>query len=414
MPSRARSAKLAAEDDGFPTVLLGAFERHNFGDLLFPHVAAALLPGRSLIHAGLAERDLRAWGGHRVEALSQVAAQARGHPVNLIHVGGELLTCAAWQAAVMLLPPDEAYATIARLDAAPAAEKQAWAGRYLDLPDLAPYVVARARFPGIAALCHNAVGGADLEAQDAALRAEVLNKLKGADVVSVRDCQTLATLQTAGVPAQLVPDPGVMVAELFGARILERARAGEVAEVLHAFPQGYIAVQFSADFGDDATLAQIAAQLSEIAASTGYGVVFFRAGAAPWHDELEVYQRAARHMPATSSRLFHGLDLWDICAVIAKSQAYCGSSLHGRIVATAFALPRLTLLHLARQARPGKLAAYATTWEPADQLTLAGIGGVAQGLGCALRGDKARRQVVAAQLVARYREGFDTLRAALK
>jgi hypothetical protein len=27
-----------------PTILLGAFDRHNFGDLLFPHLAAALLP----------------------------------------------------------------------------------------------------------------------------------------------------------------------------------------------------------------------------------------------------------------------------------------------------------------------------------------------------------------------------------
>jgi len=26
-------------------VLFGAFDRHNFGDLLFPHLMAALLPG---------------------------------------------------------------------------------------------------------------------------------------------------------------------------------------------------------------------------------------------------------------------------------------------------------------------------------------------------------------------------------
>lgn len=49
-----------------PAILFGAFDRHNLGDLLFPHVAAALLPGRELLFAGLADRDLRALGGHRV------------------------------------------------------------------------------------------------------------------------------------------------------------------------------------------------------------------------------------------------------------------------------------------------------------------------------------------------------------
>ena len=49
-----------------PLVLFGAFDRHNFGDLLFPHLMTALLPGRDFQFAGLAARDLRAFGGHRV------------------------------------------------------------------------------------------------------------------------------------------------------------------------------------------------------------------------------------------------------------------------------------------------------------------------------------------------------------
>ena len=28
-----------------PIILFGAFDRHNFGDLLLPHIAAALMPG---------------------------------------------------------------------------------------------------------------------------------------------------------------------------------------------------------------------------------------------------------------------------------------------------------------------------------------------------------------------------------
>ena len=42
-----------------PCIIVGAFDRHNFGDLLFPHLAAAMLPGRELVFTGVAARDLR-------------------------------------------------------------------------------------------------------------------------------------------------------------------------------------------------------------------------------------------------------------------------------------------------------------------------------------------------------------------
>ena len=43
-----------ALNDAIPTILFGAFDRHNFGDLLFPHVTARLLGRSVLLFAGLA------------------------------------------------------------------------------------------------------------------------------------------------------------------------------------------------------------------------------------------------------------------------------------------------------------------------------------------------------------------------
>src|SRR6185295_6411747 len=93
-------------------VLFGAFDRHNFGDLLFPHVAEVLL-GRDVhpLHAGLATRDLRPHGGHAVRSLAVLAEEGALQGATLIHVGGEILGCSAWLAALMLLPPQEVDAT---------------------------------------------------------------------------------------------------------------------------------------------------------------------------------------------------------------------------------------------------------------------------------------------------------------
>lgn len=398
---------------GVPTVLFGAFDRHNFGDLLFPHVIARLLAREDLLFAGLAARDLRNHGGHKVSAFAALAASWGEHDVNLIHVGGELLTCDAWEATVMLSRPDHAQEAIASL-AAWTQDRLAWARSRLGVAALAPYTLSRESFPRAANMFYNAVGGVDLDARDPAMRAEVLAKLKAADDVSVRDRQTKALLDASGLATRLIPDPAVMVAELFGAKIRQRAARRAISQILDAFPQGYVAVQFSADFGDDETLKEIAAQLDQIAVSGGLGVTFFRAGAAPWHDDLRCYERAVACMHAPSVKIFGSLNLWDICALIAHSRVYCGSSLHGRVVAMAFALPRVNLDHPARATRPTKQTAFAATWEGAGIRATVEVHEIARGIRDALAIDKAQLQHTARELVTQYRHGFKPVCAKLR
>jgi hypothetical protein len=397
-----------AESARPPVILFGAFDRHNFGDLLFPHVASALLPGQELVCAGLAERDLRRHGGHRVVALTRLALGAGDPPCGLVHVGGEILDCSAWQAAVMLLPPGEAPSAIAYLEARPD-ERQAWVQTLLGRAALAPYVVSRRTHPALTRVVHAGVGGVGLDRADPALRAEVLAHLQAADAVGVRDRSTLGHLAAAALVARLMPDPAVTVAELFGARIRARADRGEVARVRRAFPQGYVAVQFSAEFGDHESLTTIATQLERVVAEHGLGVLLFRAGAAPWHDDAALLDRVAAGIRPGSARCFESLDLWQICALIASSRAYCGSSLHGRIVAAAFGRPHVNLRSPAAAHGPSKQAAYAATWDEPGQPGEVDPRDLADGLHRAMAVAPERLLHQAARLARLYREGFAAL-----
>ena len=172
-------------------------------------------------------------------------------------------------------------------------------------------------------------------------------------------------------------------------------------------------MQFSADFGDDETLARLAAQLDRACASTGLGVALFRAGAAPWHDELDALQRVAARMRGGTAQVFESLDLWDICALVAAARGYCGSSLHGRIVAMAFALPRVNLRHPSARARTGKQAAFASTWDLAEMPSVVDVDDAAAAIERALAADPARLAHAAAQLAARFRETFAAMRERL-
>jgi polysaccharide pyruvyl transferase WcaK-like protein len=215
-------------------------------------------------------------------------------------------------------------------------------------------------------------------------------------------------LAKSGIEARLAPDCAVMVAELFGNTIRAHASKQAVARIREAAPRGYLAVQFSADFGDDATLDQIAAQLDQAAHAHDLAIVFFRAGAAPWHDDQSCFERTAARMRAPSVHLFDSLNIWDICALLAHSRGYIGSSLHGRVVAIAHALPRINLLHDEDFARPCKQTAFAQTWEHADQPIAVRVNGIAEGVENALSVDPARLKQTATRLAALCRDAFQT------
>ena len=388
------------------TILFGAFDRHNFGDMLFPHVLARMLPGRTIRFAGLLECDLSAYGGHSVQAIATLASTFADQAFDIVHVGGELLTCDAWEATVMLSPAERAMPIIE----AHAAWRQApaeWAMAHLGRPMRAPYVLSKAQFARARRVVFNAVGGVGLEDRDPAMAAEVIDALRRADDVSVRDTVTQKTLLDARVAARLLPDPAVMVAELFGRTIGDHATSEAVASIRDACPNGYVAVQFSADFGDDRTLDTLAAQLDAVAATRGVGIAFFRAGIAPWHDDLAVYERTRQRMRTATAYLMTSPNVWDICALIANSSAYCGSSLHGRIVAAAFALPRVNLRHPARAAGPSKQTSFAAAWEDAEVPDEIGIGDLARGIDAAFEVDPAQLQRTARTLVDAYRSAFE-------
>ncbi|CAL95207.1 polysaccharide pyruvyl transferase family protein [Azoarcus olearius] len=392
-----------------PVILFGAFDRHNLGDLLFPHLVAALLPGRRCIPAGLAARDLRRWGGHRVYALGQLTANWKGPPPVLVHAGGELLDCDAWQAAVMLQTRDGAGQAIARFQGLPAAAAD-WAAEQTGSTALAPYAVAGGRVPAWTTIIHNAVGGVGLAARPAPFRDTVRAALRDAAAVGVRDRHTQATLAAWGIGSVLLPDPAVMTASILGDAVVRRAARGEPALIRRLFPRGYVAVQLGPGFEDDASLARLAGELDRVALTTGQATVLFRAGAAPWHDDFFTLTRLAARM-RTPVRVFASLHVLDLCALLAGAAGYCGSSLHGRIVASAFGRPALTLRSSAAVEQGAKTHAYLETWPSTAGPAESGVAGLADALNTCLGADTTILAKEAEALAARYRREWSQLAA---
>lgn len=384
-----------------PLILFGAFDRHNLGDLLFPHIISALLPEAQPQFAGLAQRDMRADGGHQVLALADLIRLYAGQPVRLIHVGGELLDCDLYQAAIMLQSAPEATQLIRHYDADHAAGLR-WAQQQLGLQQQCGYLADKRCFAQPSRIIYNAIGGVELNSASGDYRQEVLERLRQADCISVRDQQTRQILAQASIHSQLQPDCVALLPALFDDTINQHAQQGEVAAIRQACSNGYLAVQFAAEYGDDASLNEIATQLALVARQQQLGIVFFCAGTAPWHDAIEVYQRIAALLPGIHTQLFHSLNIWDICALLDHCRAFCGTSLHGRIIANSFARPGVSF---AAAGKGHKLAAYLHSHAPPDGAEVQPPGQLSTALLRALATANAQLQRHATQQTAQARQG---------
>ncbi|MBL8463788.1 MAG: polysaccharide pyruvyl transferase family protein [Thauera sp.] len=322
-----------------PLILFGAFDRHNLGDLLLGRIAGALAeasaPGRPLLFAGAASRDLREAGGeqvHGLDALIEHWQRESAHdpqrlPPDLLQAGGEILGCTAWEAAVMLETPDRAAALIRAHDR-DLAGREAWARQHLGITRALPYLASGAQLPGGSRIAHTGSGGVGFAHLPAAVRSAALTDLATAAVVHVRDRRTQDTLAAAGIEADLTPDPAVLVARVLGTAIGRHAAAGEAAAMRERFPSGWIAIQVSAEFGDDATLDTLAAGLDRLQRDTGLGLVMFCAGRAPWHDDPAVLHRLRARLAAPADCIVAAsTSLLELCALLAGCTLFLASSL---------------------------------------------------------------------------------------
>ena len=321
------------------------------------------------------------------------------------------MTCDSWQAAVMALSIGDAAKAIARYGS-DVPSRLSWALRMIGFSGQAPYIVPKRLFQNPAAFVHFGIGGVDLDKRDSAFLEELRRKMLEADDVCVRDTTTKTMLDGAGVNCRLVPDSVVLIKELFADRIRIHGQRGEPTRVKKVFPQGYMAVQFNEEFGSDATLDAIAAQINKAALDLGLAIVLFRAGAAPWHDDMNVYARFAARLPAAIVRLFESLNIWNICALLAGCRVFCGTSLHARVIATAFCVPCVTIT--ADPKRMTKQQAYRATWERAACGEVVGISGIATALQAAMEVPAVQIKNLSQTLAQKCREQFEKTKTLLE
>lgn len=322
---------------------IGATDRFNYGDLLFPLVldtTAATLGAPSFTHAAPTAADLRWAGGVATVALAPTWRS--GAPNGAVIAGGEVLGASWGQAWITLMrwPRDRVAAAARRLVGRSRFDACARWVLGGDWPT--PYVpsVQAASATRVSA---NAIGAASLASLDRGTRNLVARALDRCSYLAVRDAAGQAALRVHGIAAELAPDSVAAIRDQW--QFAPDEALGEC-----------VVFQCSADWlrrhgaGTVEALAALAAKWRSI-----HLLAIGRAG---WHnDDLAVRRLSAeltrRGVPHTIGR---EKNLKEIAATIAGAGIFIGSSLHGAITATAYAVPSVALAGVT------KLSAYLDTW----------------------------------------------------
>jgi hypothetical protein len=311
-PASAPPASAPPAVEEIKVCLYGACGRHNFGDMLFPHIVTKLLSSyavkeENIIVCDILDRDMRIYGGHNVSSITSLEYENITHA---IMVGGEICGCHI-DIAIYMFHPDKDENTFT---------KNKLLKKYLEKNC---YVLNKKTFVNEkCVLIANSIGNLHNFQDD-----NLIDKLKNYTYVSTRDSFYKGHYD-------IVPDCAVLTKEFFNDKIM--SYKNEIFFV----DKKYIAIQCGQDYLDSSLIENI----EQVSNYYKLPIYFFVAGIAKGHDSFHKYEELIIKINTTYGiHIFYETNIWKICCLIANSYITIGSSLHVRIIAFTYSKIRFTI-----------------------------------------------------------------------
>lgn len=325
--------------------LCGAFDRHNYGDILFPLLHAHFLRQQlgndvDIGYYAVKAADLTSVGGVASESMETLYRRIRQLPQaqRVIFCGGDVLS-ADWVTMVgQHLSNDllcQGLALGRRVLGFRRTNK--WLRRLYQQSGKYPYVMDPAE--GMAGIHYTGVGGSGFNPErNPGHLHEVGELLTYSDTLSMRDQPAVDQFRDIGITPTLVPDTALIMSDAYSAATLSRLTWQDEMEVCHGFAaDNYIVFQAARTYLANRRQS-VSRQLAILHANTGLSILLLPIGRATGHSDAQaleaLYTELKRQgVPCALQNSPHVLH---IMASLALSRGYIGTSLHGAISAYAF------------------------------------------------------------------------------
>jgi hypothetical protein len=326
---------------------IGAYERDNFGDALFFVVLDFIAHQRDieLVPGSVMGSDMREYFGKYVFPYNFLLERYQFDAMWV--VGGEIGVCDISMAFPMSIEKN----FFSRYDALlPEIKKTCdtflsgiTSHQLAYLPFLETYIKNK-KTP----LVVNSVGGfQNLEQfHEDTICKSTLDILRSAKVVSVRSEQSHLYLNSQGVQNTLIPDSVHAISLLY--------------KPVPVYQCSYVVFQLKERLCDSYGIEVVAKNIVDIVNKYGMPVYLFAAGTANHHDSLAKYEEIQKYAREVFNEnrieIIYEKNSLKRVDIIAHAHIWIGSSLHGRIVAMSYNIPRVSFFS-------EKVSEYSKLWD---------------------------------------------------
>lgn len=339
-------------------LIIGAFDRFNYGDLLFPIIIEQQLKTYhqtlDIAYFGIIESDLRNLGGKPTEDIQAFyeACNQGDKRANIIVAGGEAIGV-TWNSLLAAL----------RKNYKPIRRYEHHLEKFINLNKLAknilkgqtdlPFVFNKEDFNKVDYVLFNSLGGSEIPDKIFRQVPKLKHKLQQVDYFSVRDLITQKRLDDKGISTLLYPDSAILMSKFYTIAVLEDLVSDGVRSYVQNKKGKYVFFQINRNHAKH-NEAKIAAKLNEIYEQMGIDCCLCPIGKAANHNDDEAL-KVIHPLLEGRGTLFDEVNIWDIMYLIANAQCYIGTSLHGAITAMSYAVPYVGI-------NVKKLDSYLHTW----------------------------------------------------
>lgn len=335
--------------------LIGAMDRNNYGDLLFPIIFEKAISKRlndvDFDYYGYKESDLSKIGAKSTDALKNIINKQYDA---VVIVGGEVLT-SPWSLTYLFLQENLFKSRILgylnrlicnrfTLGILDNLSQRIYKILLRGISDF-PWLFKKADFKNSKIkIIYNSVGGAADKFNVKRRKRYLLNNLSEADLISVREHASKTNLIDIGLEnIKESPDSAFLLSEIFPMSSLK-----ELKSIEYDLESNYIVFQIGQQFASY-NITIIVEELKKILDDNIVEqIVLLPIGYAALHEDIEPLKKIQRILEkkvdnCKSVLLVENNTIFDTMSIIANSQLFMGTSLHGNVTALAYGVPCLGL-----------------------------------------------------------------------
>lgn len=351
--------------------IVGAFDRFNYGDILFPIIIEKLLrqANRNIdikLYSTLGN-DLSKYDGVISESAQKMESELNNLENTLIiFSGGEILGSTWTGIYSYLLNPLLSKILIGINKIFGYSLSDQICRKLLKTQSSLPWAISIDSLKKLEnhniQVIYNAVGGSAINKLPAKYKNALDKNLSKASLVAVRDLVTKKNIESIcpkEINISVIPDSAIVMSSLFSKEMLNtQLTSSEARKNLDFFEGNYVCFQSAYQWAKY-SIKDIANQLEIFCLENNSALLLLPIGIVPGHNDqitarkiLKALDKSIKVVMPTENRVF------DIMAYIASSKCYAGTSLHGVITAISYSVPRVGLTQ-----KVPKLEHFQKTWD---------------------------------------------------